>query len=79
MVSDRYKQLEDRMHEEQNLFDDLVQVIADNLDKEQTMIEQSIYKACVAIGARPTEMAYSVNEFLVFLGEVAHAEIVPKP
>ena len=74
MVSDEYRKLEDRMASVQFLHDDFVEGIAEKLGKEQSTIEQVLYRTGVATAAHLSEVAYLVNEFLIFLHEIEHGK-----
>ena len=74
MVSEAFRNLENKVAAEQSLHNDLVGEIARKLEKDAGVIAEVLYHTSVTVGARPTEAAFTVNEFLVHLKEAATPE-----
>jgi hypothetical protein len=72
MVSDAYRQIEDGIVAQSIVHEEVVREIMRRLGKEQVIIEQTLSHACIALGARPLDMACAVNEFLICLDEIEH-------
>ena len=74
MVSEAFRNLENKVAAEQSLHNDLVGEIARKLEKDARVIAEVLYHTSVTVAARPTELAFVVNEFLLHLREVTTPE-----
>ncbi len=74
MVSDFFKEMEDKIGNQLLLQNDLIQEITDRLGKDKTVIERAVYGACVATGVRVMEATVLVHEFLAALEEMELSE-----
>lgn len=69
MVSDLFRNLEDKLGNASVLYEDLIQEIVNKTKKDKAIIERIIHKTCVTTGLNPISAATYINEFLVFLNE----------
>ncbi len=69
MVSDTFKNLENKAMELQCIHDDLAAEISYKLQENKENIEQALSKTCITTGARAIDIAFIVNEFLVHFQE----------
>ena len=69
MVSDTFRNIEDKAMELQSVHDDLTAEISHKLQENKENIGQALFKTCITTGARAIDVAFIVNEFLVHFQE----------
>ena len=69
MVSEIFRNLEDKSMELQSIHDDLAAEISHKLQENKENVEQALFKTCITTSARAIDVAFIVNEFLVHFQE----------
>ncbi len=69
MVSELFQKIEVSSATNQVMHDELVQAIAHKLHKDISLVNQTCFLTCVALGSRPFDVVLCVNEFLATMHE----------
>lgn len=74
MVSEVFRQMEEKTAEALILHDDFIRELSFKLNLDKAIIKLIIYHTCITTGDRPVEVAHIVNEFHANLYEMTHLE-----